>query len=45
MEFEIDYSETRSDGKQLEGRTRMSLSVRSVAGQWKIASITERKVY
>lgn len=45
LEFEIDYSETRSDGKQLEGRTRMSLSVRSVAGQWKIASITEQKVY
>ena len=43
LEYDFDFSETRKDGQALQGTHHVTLNIRVVDGQWKIAGITERK--
>ena len=44
LEADMEYSEVRRDGQTLNGKTHLSLNLRSVDGQWKITGIRERNV-
>jgi serine/threonine protein kinase len=42
VEFEMQYSNLRQDGKTLQGRKYVSLDLRLVDGRWKVAGIREK---
>lgn len=44
LEFDVRYSGLRKDGQALNGTAHMTLNMRHVNGQWKIAGIRERKI-
>jgi len=45
LEFDLEYSATRADGRTMTGRAHQLAYLRLSGGQWKITGIIERKVH